>query len=112
MGKVLHFSTANIAPLRVRSTSMHTVRIRITDDTYAEEARWHAQYAVQNAASCRALDGFTDVLARTGGWHTFKVSSTYYAKQFVRQINLLVLEGRADVEIDGARVHAKIRKVA
>jgi hypothetical protein len=113
MAQILRFpASLSLASVSIKSGSKHTVTVRIADATEPEEARWHLQYAIQNAASFRALKGFNDQLARSGGWHTFHVAKTFRVRRFIRQINRLIVEGRAVIQIDGARVYPKARTVA
>lgn len=113
MAKILHFSKAPaLESLTIRGGSVHDVAVCIADTDEPEEARWHLQFAVQNAGSFRALKGLKDTLARSGGWHRFKIGSTRLTRRFIRQIDRLIVEGRVTVKIDGARVYPKIRRVA
>ena len=60
--------------------------------------------AMQRAASFRCLNGFTDEVACRRGWHEFEVSRTSLIRRFLLDIERLVIEGRASVQIDSVRV--------
>ena len=104
--KVLKFPDLHLRPLRVRASRRHDVWVRITDQKRPEEARWFAQFAVQRAASFRALSGFTDAAAAAGYWHRFEIGRTFRIRRFLRDVEPLILDRRLVVEIDGARVRA------
>ncbi|MFZ1923575.1 MAG: hypothetical protein WAU57_18285 [Xanthobacteraceae bacterium] len=63
--------------------------------------------AIQNAASIRALKGFTDASVRQGRVHSFSVSRTRLLRRFITEINALVANGRVIVEVDGAVVRVR-----
>lgn len=104
MAQIIQFpTTSNYAPLRVRGRgrgTLHSIRVQITDRRQPEESRWHAQWAVQRGASCRALEGFNDMLARRGGWHSFKIRAGLL-RRFLLDVEKLVARGRMAVEVDG-----------
>ena len=111
MGQIIKFPAAiSYGALLVRGGHRHTISVRINDRVHPSEARWHLQFAMQRAASFRCLSGFTDVVARRGGWHRFKVNRTDLARRFLIDIERLVIEGRASVVVDGVRVHLATRK--
>jgi hypothetical protein len=113
MAQILSFPTSlRLAPISIKSSARHAVDVRILDSNAPEEARWHLQLAIQNAASFRALKGFTDALARSGGWHSFQIKKAFRVRRFIRQIDRLILEGRVIVKIDGARVQPKTKRAA
>jgi hypothetical protein len=76
------------------------VRIRVTDTRCPEKTRCHAQRPIQDAAGFQALAGFTDVHARRGSWHTFRIAATRLPA-FEREIRNLVRSRRVDVQIAG-----------
>jgi len=88
------------------------VRLRITDPKRPEEARWYAQFAIQRAASFRALRGFDDMAAQNQRWHSFEVSRTFLIRRFLRDVEWLVVAGRIDVKVDGTRLRISASKVA
>jgi hypothetical protein len=96
--------------LRVQNKQKHRVDIRITDTRDPTATRWYAQRAVQRAASFKANKGFDDDLARTGGWHSFKVSHTRIAR-FARDIGTLVAMELVEVEIDNVAMRRRIAAV-
>lgn len=113
MAQILRFPSSNAcAPLRVRSGQTHEVWVRVLDRTEPEEARWHLQWAVQRAASFRALKGFDDGAARRREWHRFEIGRTQFLRRFLRDVRLLVAAGRVSVEVDGADVQPAPRRVA
>lgn len=113
MAQILRFpSSAAYAPVRVRSGGQHNVRIVICDARRPEEARWHMQWAIQRAASFRALDGFTNRMARRGLSHHFVIGRTRLLRRFLTDIEELVSSRRVIVEIDGRAVTTMRRRSA
>ena len=112
MAQVLQFPSRAFQPLRVHSGSKHSVHIRVNDARRPEEARWFTQFAVQRAASFRALKGFDDSAARNQNWHTFQVSRTFLIRRFLRDVESLIAAGRLDVKVDGTKVRIAASKVA
>ncbi len=76
------------------------VSIRVTDTRRPEKTRWRAQRPIQDAAGFQALAGFTDVRARRGSWHSFRIAATRLPA-FEREIRALVRSRRVDVQIAG-----------
>jgi very-short-patch-repair endonuclease len=62
---------------------------------------------MQRAAGLRSLKGFSDAAAKARRWHQFNIRRTALLKRFLRDVELLVLEGRIVVEVDGMRVRVK-----
>ncbi len=108
MIKVLKFPDLHLRALRVRASRRHDVSIRITDRNRPEEARWFTQFAVQRASGFSALKGFTDAAALAGRRHNFQVGRTFRIRRFLRDVELLIVERRLVVEVDGQRVRVGI----
>jgi hypothetical protein len=71
MAQMLQFpSTTSYAQLRVRNGRRHKMSIVILDRRRPKTIRWHTQFAIQRAASFRALKGFTDRAASLQIRHT------------------------------------------
>ena len=113
MAKILKFPVHRcLSPLRIASGAAHKVSVRISDDRRPEQARWYVQQIIQNAASFRALSGFTDESVRRNERHRFVIRKTSPLRRFLREIEPLIRDDRVVVFVDGARVRPFIRKVA
>jgi hypothetical protein len=86
--------------------------VEIVDQRRPRQTRWLAQWAIQNAASFRALKGFTDASVARGRVHHFSVRRTRLARRFVAEISELISTGRVIVEIDGNQVRTLTRRSA
>lgn len=108
MGEV-HILRGNrdVHSMWVREHHRHRVWIKIIDKRHPKLTRWIAQFAIQRAASFRALDGFTDAAVRAGKWHGFYVSHRLLARFAARDLAPLVSEGLVRVEIDGEEMEAR-----
>lgn len=104
MAQIIKFPRTPFRSVRVPTSKVHVVSVRVIDRDEPDEARWHLQYAIQRAGTFAALDGFTNQCARRRRWHSFDVKKRYLIRRFVREIGRLVLEKRVVVEIDDVRV--------
>lgn len=112
MAQIIAFPKTTLRPLRVHSGSLHSVRVEIVDQKRPRRTRWLTQWAIQNAASFRALKGFTDASVARGRAHRFSVSRTRLVRRFLAEISELIAAGRVIVEIDGNVVRALVRRSA
>lgn len=80
--------------------SKHKISVAIIDLIGAEDTRVLVQRRISRAASFRALLGFNDNKARSGGVHIFSASRQLTAR-FVKEIFPLVNMGLVQVRIDG-----------
>ncbi|MBI5131266.1 MAG: hypothetical protein HZA66_17655 [Rhodopseudomonas palustris] len=112
MAQIIAFPKTTLRPLRVQSGSLHLVRVEIVDQRRPRRTRWLTQWAIQNAASFRALKGFTDASVARGRVHRFSVNRTRLVRRFVAEISELIADGRVIVEIDGNVVQTMARRRA
>lgn len=111
MQKVVYLNKRTGARRTAFKNPRLTVAIKFLDPVLAEEVRWEAQRAVQNAASFRALRGMKDALARKGGVHDFTINAGRVAK-FVRDIKRLIVKGRVLVHVNGHLMQFEVRRAA
>ena len=112
VAQIIAFPKTTLRPLRVHSGSLHSVRVEVVDQRRPRRTRWLTQWAIQNAASFRALKGFTDASVARGRAHRFSVSRTRLVRRFLAEISELIAAGRVIVEIDGNVVRALARRSA
>jgi hypothetical protein len=112
MAQIIAFPKTTLRPLRVHSGSLHSVRVAIIDQSRPRRTRWLTQWAIQNAASFRALKGFTDASVARGRVHRFSASRTQLVRRFVAEIGELIAAGRVIVEVDGTVVRVFARRSA
>lgn len=113
MAKIIQFPSAvSYTALRVRGGARHDVLVRVLDSRRPKEARWHLQFAIQRAASFRALRGFTDLAARRQLWHAFTINRTQLLRRFLIDVEALVAASRIAIVVDGTRVRIASGKVA
>ncbi|MDB5518645.1 MAG: hypothetical protein JWQ17_5403 [Tardiphaga sp.] len=112
MAQIIAFPKTTLRPLRVLSGALHSVRVEVVDQRRPRRTRWLTQWAIQNAASFRALKGFTDESVARGRAHRFSVGRTRLVRRFVAEIADLIAAGRVIVEIDGTLVRALVRRSA
>lgn len=99
----LHFAKSAKRTTAPRGTSpVHSIRLRITDDDDPGATRWEIERAILFGSGGRALRGFTDRAAIAGSWHYIAVKPQNLGR-FLRIARTAVVEGRADVRIDGRR---------
>jgi hypothetical protein len=112
VAQIIAFPKTTLRPLRVHSGSLHSVRVEVIDQRRPRRTRWLTQWAIQNAASFRALAGFTDESVSRGHAHRFSVGRTRLVRRFVAEVAELIAAGRIIVEIDGAVVRPLARRSA
>lgn len=113
MGRVVSFpDRLGLRSVPLAAGRLHDVWVRIVDRDEPEEARWHLQRPMQQAASFSCLKGFSDQAARRRVWHNLTISSTYLSRRFLKEAARLVADGRVQIEIDGIRVRPTIQRVA
>jgi hypothetical protein len=104
VAQIIAFPKTTLRPLRVHSGSLHSVSVEIVDRRRPRWTRWLAQEGVQNAASFRALKGFTDAAVARGRVHRFSIAKTRLVRRFVAEMSDLIASGRVIVKVDGAEV--------
>jgi hypothetical protein len=102
MAKILQFPSYQ--SIRIKQRRDHHVVIRVIDRVHAERTRWRAQYAVQRAASFKALKGFTDRAARRGQSHSFVIRGSRRTRRFLDDVRWLIVNRRIEVEVDGRTI--------
>jgi len=108
MAQILQFpATSPYAQISARNGRRHKVSIRILDRRRPKATRWHLQFAIQRAASFRAVKGFNDLAVFAQVRHTFSVCRTSLLLRFLPDIEHLVRDGRVAVEVDGRPVRVK-----
>jgi hypothetical protein len=112
VAQIIAFPKSSLRPLRVDSGSTHTLRVKIIDQNRPQRTRWLVQWAIQNAASFRALKGFSDASVAQKRSHRFSVRRTRLVRRFINEISELVAVGRVIVEVDGAVVQVLARRSA
>lgn len=87
----------------IKSRSKHTIWLRVTDRLLADLTRWQAQYAIQRGCGFRGLKGWTNELARRGGWSKVVVRTELLAR-FLLDLELAVKADTLEIEVDGRPV--------
>ncbi|WP_206453813.1 hypothetical protein [Aurantimonas marina] len=112
MAKILTFRSSRIQPLTVHSGSKHRVTIKILDEWKPRQTRMIMQVSISDAASFKALNGFTDAAVANGYVHKFSVGRTVLLRRFIADTTDLVSDGLVAIKVDGAMVRPRIKKNA
>lgn len=89
------------APMRVWEGDYHSVRMRFRTRRHLKRDRGFAHVCVQNAAGFGGTRRLTKRRAYRGKWHAFEIHRRGLARQFLIDVELLVLQGAVEIELDG-----------
>lgn len=104
MAIVLPFkSPTRIRRLLISDRELHTVWMRVTDQTLADVTRHQVQYAIQRGRGFAALKGWTIRKARSGTWFKVRVRTALLAG-FLLDLELVVTARTLEIWVDDRKV--------